>query len=106
MSAGWQRAVTEAVTDDAGTGFVSAAPQRVAFTCVVPKEHGPGTPVALFGHGYGSSRFDVLGFAWAFAEVGWAVCACDFPGHGPTVQAGGPCGPRATVTCQRVSSVS
>ena len=42
-------------------------------------------PVVLFGHGYGSSRFDFLGFAWAFNRMGMAVCAADFPGHGPTI---------------------
>jgi hypothetical protein len=69
-------------------GLVMAQPQRVAFSCVIPKA-GPGAqppfPVAMFGHGYGSSRFDVFGFAWAFNRVGVAVCSMDFPGHGPTI---------------------
>ena len=42
-------------------------------------------PVVLFGHGYGSSRLDFLGFAYAFNRFGMAACAGDFPGHGPTV---------------------
>ncbi len=70
------------------TGAFSAEPQRVPFTCVLPS---PGAgfaqpyPVAWFGHGYGSSRFDLFGFAHAFNRVGMAACSMDFPGHGPTV---------------------
>ncbi len=72
-------------------GTYSAAPQRVSFTCVLPKEReatgelpavkGP-FPVVLFGHGYGSNRFDFLGYAWAFNRLGMAACSADFPGHG------------------------
>ncbi len=72
---------------DVSTGSYAAKPQRVAFTCVIPKEgltQQP-YPVVLFGHGYGSSRFDFLGFSWAINRMGWAACAADFPGHGPTV---------------------
>lgn len=75
-------------TVDRTSGEMWVAPQRVVFTCVLPKEregvHAP-FPVALFGHGYGSSRFDMLGFSWAFARMGYAVCAADFPGHGPSI---------------------
>lgn len=66
----------------------SAQPQRVVFTCVLPKAHDgvkAPFPVALFGHGYGSSRFDFLGFSWAFNRLGMAACAVDFPGHGPSI---------------------
>jgi hypothetical protein len=69
-------------------GTLWSQPQRVAFTCVLPKESAEFKapfPVAMFGHGYGSSRFDLLGFAWAFNQVGFAACAADFPGHGPTL---------------------
>ncbi len=75
-------------TVDRVTGAMTVAPQRLVFTCVIPKEregvHAP-FPVAFFGHGYGSSRFDMLGFGWAFARMGYAVCAADFPGHGPSI---------------------
>ncbi len=57
----------------------------VSFTCVIPKEdaeHQQPFPVANYGHGYGSSRLEFLGFAWAFARVGIAACAFDYPGHG------------------------
>ena len=67
---------------------MSVGPQRVPFTCVLPNDElgfERPYPVALFGHGYGSSRFDFLGFAHAFNRVGIAACAIDFPGHGPTL---------------------
>jgi hypothetical protein len=70
------------------TGEYSAASQRVPFTCVLPNPgYGfePPYDVAIFGHGYGSSRFDLLGFAHAFNRQGFAACSLDFPGHGPTV---------------------
>lgn len=69
-------------------GTLWSEPQRVAFTCVLPSrtdEIQPPFDVAIFGHGYGSSRFDLLGFAWAFNQMGFAACAADFPGHGPTL---------------------
>ena len=73
---------------DAWSGRYAAQPRRVVFTCVLPKAR-EGVqapfPVVLFGHGYGSSRFDFLGFSWAFARLGYAACAIDFPGHGPTI---------------------
>lgn len=73
---------------DARTGQAVVGPERVPFTCVTPKRSEgfePPYDVAFFGHGYGSSRFDFLGFAWAMNRVGWAACANDFPSHGPTV---------------------
>lgn len=75
---------------DPVAGTYSAEPQRVPFTCVLPKEgYGfePPYDVAIFGHGYGSSRFDLLGFAHAFTRQGFAACSIDFPGHGPTIGA-------------------
>jgi len=73
---------------DPVAGTVSAEPERIAFTCVVPKEkdgYAQPFPVALFGHGYKSSRFDFLAFSQAIAQVGVAACAIDYPGHGPSV---------------------
>ncbi|RME20400.1 MAG: hypothetical protein D6798_20555 [Deltaproteobacteria bacterium] len=67
-------------------GTWSARGERVAFTCSLPKDVPQPAPVVTFGHGYGSSRFDFLGFAWAFNRVGMAACAFDYPGHGPTVK--------------------
>ena len=72
---------------DAHTSSYQARGERVIFTCVLPKGVPQPVPVASFGHGYGSSRFDFLGFAWAFNRMGWAACAFDYPGHGPTVDA-------------------
>ena len=68
-------------------GTASARSERVPFTCVLPANVPQPAPVVMFGHGYGSSRFDFLGFAWALNRVGMAACAFDYPGHGPTVSA-------------------
>jgi hypothetical protein len=72
---------------DAFNGTYTARAETVAFTCVLPKNVPQPAPVVAFGHGYGSSRFDFLGFSWAFARMGFAACAFDYPGHGPTVSA-------------------
>lgn len=69
-------------------GTYEAGEQNVPFTCIMPSpDLGVEQPydVVLFGHGYGSSRFDFVGFAWAFTRMGYATCAMDFPGHGPTI---------------------
>jgi len=73
---------------DPMTGTISYEEREITFTCVIPKEDGEiqqPFDVAWFGHGYGSSRFDFLGFAWAVAHAGIATCAMDSPGHGPTI---------------------
>lgn len=67
------------------TGEMDVEAERVAFTCVLPSDVDGPVDVVLFGHGYGSSRFDFLGFAHAFNRMGMAACAADFPGHGPTI---------------------
>ncbi|MCB9743422.1 MAG: hypothetical protein H6740_12540 [Alphaproteobacteria bacterium] len=70
------------------TGEMDVEEQRVAFTCVIPKEteehHAP-FPVAIYGHGYGSTRLEVLGFGHALARLGIATCSNDHPGHGPSI---------------------
>ncbi len=70
---------------DSHNGEYKARGERVPFTCVLPKDVPQPAPVAQFGHGYGSSRFDFLGFAWAMNRMGFAACAFDYPGHGPTL---------------------
>ena len=69
-------------------GTLSHAPHRIAFTCLLPKEtetiQQP-YPVALFGHGYKSSRFEMFGFAGAINQAGIAACSMDYPGHGPNL---------------------
>lgn len=72
---------------DAFNGEYRVRSERVIFTCVLPKNVPQPAPVVDFGHGYGSSRFDFLGFAWGFNRLGFATCAFDYPGHGPTVDA-------------------
>jgi len=73
---------------DAMTGEMEVEAELVHFTCVVPRadeDHPQPFPVVIYGHGYGSSRFDVFTLAWATARVGIAACAPDYPSHGPTV---------------------
>lgn len=67
-------------------GSVHHAPQRVVYSCVLPKvgpDGGDGPfPVAIYGHGYGSNRLEILLFAPAVNRMGYAACSFDFPGHG------------------------
>lgn len=67
-------------------GTIFHEERQVAFTCVIPKEteaYQQPFDVAMYGHGYGSTRIEGLMFAWAFARQGKATCLIDFPGHGP-----------------------
>jgi hypothetical protein len=73
---------------DPVAGTMSHEALRIAFTCILPKEadgHKQPFPMALFGHGYKSSRFDMFGFAASLNQAGVAGCAIDYPGHGPSV---------------------
>jgi hypothetical protein len=72
---------------DGFNGTYQVRAERVPFTCVLPSNVPQPAPVVVFGHGYGSSRFDFLAFSWAFNRMGFASCAFDYPGHGPTVSA-------------------
>ncbi|MEQ1569098.1 MAG: hypothetical protein ABMA64_25905, partial [Myxococcota bacterium] len=70
---------------DARTGEVSVGPQRLAFTCALPKETDTVRqpfPVAMYGHGHGSTRFESLLLAWAGTRMGVAMCGIEWPGHG------------------------
>jgi hypothetical protein len=75
---------------DPVTGSVTSAPQRVPFTCILPKER-EGVeqpfPVLVYGHGYGSNRLEVMYFGHAANHLGMAVCSMEFPNHG--VELGG-----------------
>jgi len=67
------------------TGAAPHDAAKITFTCLLPKEdenHQQPFDVANYGHGYGSSRVEFLGFAWAFSRIGGAVCSFDYPGHG------------------------
>ncbi len=77
------------ITDPVG-GTLEVGTERIPFTCIIPAERegvSPPYDVVLFGHGYGSSRFDTLGFAHIFNRLGMAGCGMDFPGHGATITA-------------------
>lgn len=70
------------------TGSMVVEPERVPFSCVLPKADGdiqPPFDVLVYGHGYGSSRFETLLFAGIMNHLGFAVCSMDFPGHGPSL---------------------
>ena len=58
---------------------------RVWFMLAVPKAingHEPPFPIAIYGHGYTSSRAEMLGFAGNLAKFGIATVAIDSYGHG------------------------
>lgn len=58
---------------------------RVWFMLAVPKAHGEHRapfPVSIYGHGYTSSRVELLGFAGNLAKFGVASVSVDSYGHG------------------------
>jgi hypothetical protein len=69
---------------DLAAGSAVYAQREVVFTCVLPKAHisEPPYDVVMWGHGYGSSRFEFATFVWAVNRIGKAACSFDFPGHG------------------------
>ncbi len=70
---------------DLNTGRASVGVDELTFWCAIPKTtegRKPPFPVVLYGHGYGSSRAEFLGFASANARMGLASCGLDAAGHG------------------------
>ena len=67
---------------DRSTGSIVMTTQDVTFTCILPSQGEQPFPVAVYGHGYGSSRIEFLGFGYALNRMGYAACGMDFPGHG------------------------
>jgi len=67
---------------DPSTGSIVMTTEDVTFTCILPSEGEQPFPIAVYGHGYGSSRIEFLGFGYALNRMGYAACAMDFPGHG------------------------
>lgn len=70
------------------TGDMVVENMTVSFDCAIPVETETVTapfPVAIYGHGYGSSRFEAYTFGWGLNRVGIALCTFDYPGHGPTL---------------------
>lgn len=77
---------------DRNTGRMVVGKDKVTWWCAVPKSIGnikPPFPVNFYGHGYTSSRFEMLGFAGNLAKFGLATCGIDAAGHG-TVLADNP----------------
>jgi hypothetical protein len=70
-----------------GTAVVGET--RVPFWCAIPQERyrrgDKPFPVSFYGHGYTSSRFEMLGFAGFHARMGVATCAIESFGHGLTI---------------------
>lgn len=70
---------------DRAAGEVLGEPTDIAFSCFLPKpdaEHQPPFDVVLWGHGYGSNRFDLMLMGWEVNRTGRALCAYDWPMHG------------------------
>lgn len=70
---------------DFNTGDAVVGSDEVTWWCMVPSEkegRKPPYPVVLYGHGYGSSRLEGIGFAAQMAKFGLATCSMDNAGHG------------------------
>ncbi|MBI3072581.1 MAG: hypothetical protein HYY84_10745 [Deltaproteobacteria bacterium] len=73
------------------TGHAVYGRHKVPFWCAVPKkDRGAGAPfpVGFYAHGYGSSRFELLGFAGNVARYGIAACTVEAFGHGLAIPRG------------------
>ena len=60
--------------------------EEVPFWMFVPKNRKGPAPVAVFIHGHGGSKFDVLPFAGVLASYGIASMGIDAPSHGVGLQ--------------------
>lgn len=70
------------------TGEAFYGETRITWWCMVPKateDVQPPFDVLLYGHGYTSSRLEMLGFAGRTARHGAVTCAIDAYGHGLTL---------------------
>lgn len=70
---------------DPVTGRYVVGDRRITFSCAIPKAgdgRQPPWPVAIHMHGYGSTRVEFFGFAYALNREGIAVCGIDAPGQG------------------------
>ncbi|MBN2498082.1 MAG: hypothetical protein JXR96_26060 [Deltaproteobacteria bacterium] len=74
---------------DLGAGKAELAEARIPFMAAVPKatdRHQPPFPVIVYAHGYGSARFEAIGFAGFMARQGIATVGIDAWGHGLPVE--------------------
>ncbi len=69
-------------TRDASGRLVVRQVEEVPFTLTLPAGDPARVPVAIFQHGLGGQRGDMLALADALADAGWAVLAIDIPFHG------------------------
>jgi hypothetical protein len=70
---------------DYNTGEAVVGSDEVTWWCMVPTEkpgRKPPYPVVLYGHGYGSSRLEGIGFSAQMAKFGLVTCSMDNAGHG------------------------
>ena len=74
---------------DTASGTAEVGPRDVVFTCILPNTvvAEPPYDVVIWGHGYGSSRFEFSSFVWAINRIGKAACAFDSASHGVGVNA-------------------
>lgn len=69
---------------DVAEGTAEVAERQVSFSCIIPNREVAEPPydVTIWGHGYGSSRFEFSSFVWAINRIGRAACSFDYPSHG------------------------
>jgi len=76
---------------DPRNGTAEVEPRDLVVTLAIPKttgRFGPPFPVAVYAHGYGQARVEMLGFAAVLAKHGIASAAIDGWGHGIYVKPG------------------
>ncbi len=77
----------ETIEIDPHTGDAIHGPEQVTWWCALPtrdeKVHGDKPfPTAIYGHGYTSSRVEMIAFAGRATRFGIALCGIDAFGHG------------------------
>ncbi len=71
-----------AFSRDTGGALVVRRSDDVPFTLTLPAGDPARVPVAVFQHGLGGERSDMLAIADELAAAGWATIAIDIPFHG------------------------
>ncbi len=73
---------------DLVTGAAYDRPETITFWMTVPKNRGgKPAPVVILGHGYTSSKVEMVGYAGYFARMGFATIAIDCVSHGLDIDA-------------------
>ena len=76
------------VAIDLATGTADYVASEVPFFCTVPEPKATVRPfpTIIYSHAIGSTRLELLLFAGAMAQYGFATCAIDAAGHGIDLQ--------------------